>query len=70
MSEPRCGHRKLHIRSVNGKVRARCAKCGEEGADHDGITEAFLAYRSDLRDAEALKAATAHKAREAHGAHR
>lgn len=51
MSEPRCGHRKLHIRSVNGKVRARCAKCGEEGALHTNITIAYLDFRSDIREA-------------------
>ena len=70
MSNPSCGHRKLHIRTIDNKVRARCAKCGEEGADHEGITEAFLAFRADLKDAEALRAATAHKAREAHSARR
>jgi hypothetical protein len=70
MSEPRCGHRKLRIRTIGEKVRARCMKCGAEGADHDSITVAFIAYRSDLKDAEALRAATAAKKTEATRAHR
>jgi transcription elongation factor Elf1 len=55
---PRCGHRKLHVRPVGEKYRASCAKCGKEGADHGGITEAYMTFRSDLVDAEAERAAT------------
>jgi hypothetical protein len=42
----------------------RCVKCGAEGADHPSITEAYNAYRSDLKDAEAFRAAVARKVRE------
>ena len=68
MSEPRCGHRKLRARVVGEKYRMRCVKCGAEGADHPSITEAYNAYRSDLKDAEAFRAAYAQKAREVHRA--
>ena len=64
MSEPRCGHRKLRARVVGENFRMRCVKCGAEGTDHPSITEAYNAYRSDLKDAEALRLATAQKARE------
>lgn len=63
MSEPRCGHRKLRARPVGEKFRAFCA-CGAEGADHDSVTEAVLAFRDDLKDAAALRLATASKDRE------
>jgi hypothetical protein len=54
---PSCGHRKLQYRTLGKKVRARCVKCGLEGADHNSITEAYLAFRSDIEDARALASA-------------
>lgn len=53
---PKCGHRKLRVRPVGNMMRAFCAKCGAEGADHKEISEAILGFRFDLKDA-ALKAA-------------
>lgn len=63
MTAQRCGHRKLRVRAVGEKFRAFCA-CGAEGADHDSVTEAVLAFRSDLADAEAEKKARVRRAQE------
>ena len=57
MPEPRCGHRKLRVRPVGDMMRAFCAKCGAEGADHKEISEAILGFRFDLKDAAAEKLA-------------